>query len=1305
MRRAGLTGGSSGRSPRVAIFALLLAAACWPAGGASVLALRPGPIDRPLHLVAGDFDRDGFDDLVIANFQAGTLSILINSCDGVSFCEGFFRQHPRSPELVGGASFLTPTGGPLHLAVADLNPEDVDSDRVPNVNDNCPNVPNPADFLTNLQVDADGNGVGDACEVGTDTDGDGVIDTPIDSDGDGVFDYDLVSALDNCPFTPNPGQEDMETAPGPDALCGTIDDRSDLFGPDGLCGTADDVTGDGVGDACAAAPDLVITGASLGGGSTLGILRVRLNDGAGGLVSRASKQTSVGPAESILADFSGDGRPDLVVGNSSIDTLQYFPGLSDGTFESQQPLSSGDGPEGLAAGDFDNDGDLDLAVASRTAGQVDLYFNSAGQLPADPDPAPLPTAAQPTFLLTGLLNLDAIVDLVVLGQGGSGEGTIQVFLGPVSGLSTPAQMIGMGAGHRPRRSALEDVNGDGPLDLVVTDFTGGQVIVYPGVGDGTFSTAGAVTLGGFADPAAVAPLDFDGDGDTDLAVLGFRDNRVDLLRNDGALAFSPTATSPISPFMNARSIALFGVDFSSGNDILLLGPSGTCNLSTGLTCAVDADCPPVETCVPDTPRVETLSNVGNRFFRALRSLVLEGLDNPATMIAADLRIDNAIDLAVLDAPGPAATTLTVVTNEPSFELMQRESLSLPAGTTSISSGSLIAAADFDRDGVFNIEDNCPTVYNPPGCAVDNPACRITTCSVTTTKACVSDMDCPGTETCGLPCATQLINCALTDPSTGQCDSDGNGIGDHCQTLDAACLVVDTDFDFDPQYDPSRLSDYDLDGVPNASDNCPTLSNATQADVDMNGVGDDCEASTADSDGDGVPDYDPLGPTLDNCPTLFNPGQQDSIGDGVGDVCARQVALDNCPFLANSSQADSNGTDDGDLVGDLCEAGTVDLVAVTPAAATVSLLTGDGTGRLFPFTSVTPFPSFTEPRAAAIGKFALDCTFLICFKKSTSDIVVADAMTIGVNDDTLTLLRGDGTGDFMSQGTVATQGDPDRIIHEPKHAVCPTVTFASQPSLGLRFPQSRETTVLAVGQPGTSSVGIYLVSDNPMNTNGLVPPPAQTAALPVNGPLESMIFADLNTDGIQDLLVLASGDGDPATPNLILYFGIGNGLFFTDPTLNPIGVPDGSTGLASAKVDFLSGNVRPDVVLFSRADGQPLVLINVLAERADIDRSGRVDGFDLALLAGAFGASRGENFLLQADGTLLQTGAGAGAVLQSEPDEMNLPPGLNLPLSSALCDTMMNPMSGPYGLPVDINLDGDVDGEDLALLASLFGRRL
>src|SRR5882672_10712328 len=326
----------SDRFRRASVVALALLLLPPSRAGAALVASRPGPIDRPLALAAADFDRDGCQDLAIANFEAGTISILLNQQDPVTRqCTGNFAPGAASPIAIGLATASSPTSGPIAIVAVDLNPEDVDSDGVPNVKDNCPNVANPVDPITNVQADSNNNGVGDACEVGIDTTvpPDGVIDVTIDSDGDGIPDYDPVTAtLDNCPLTPNPGQEDAETAAGKDGLCKTSDDNTLLYGPDGVCGTPDDLIGDHVGDACEPSPDLVVLVSSISFGDPFGAVRIRLNDGAGGFVTRQAKSTGFAPSDLLLDDFTGDGRLDMVISNSRADAVQFFPGQADGNF-------------------------------------------------------------------------------------------------------------------------------------------------------------------------------------------------------------------------------------------------------------------------------------------------------------------------------------------------------------------------------------------------------------------------------------------------------------------------------------------------------------------------------------------------------------------------------------------------------------------------------------------------------------------------------------------------------------------------------------------------------------------------------------------------------------------------------------------------------------------------------------------------------------------------------------------------------------------------------------------------------------
>ncbi|GAB1308423.1 zinc-dependent metalloprotease family protein [Urechidicola sp. KH5] len=109
-----------------------------------------------------------------------------------------------------------------------------------------------------------------------------------------------------------------------------------------------------------------------------------------------------------------------------------------------------------------------------------------------------------------------------------------------------------------------------------------------------------------------------------------------------------------------------------------------------------------------------------------------------------------------------------------------------------------------------------------------------------------------------------------------------------------------------------ISDADADGVEDDVDNCPTVANADQADLDGDDIGDVCDD---DDDNDGILD------TVDNCPTSPNTDQSDIDGDGIGDTCDDDIdgdsilnGDDNCPLVANSDQSDI----DGDGFGDACD---------------------------------------------------------------------------------------------------------------------------------------------------------------------------------------------------------------------------------------------------------------------------------------------------------------------------------------------------------------------------------------------------
>ena len=224
------------------------------------------------------------------------------------------------------------------------------------------------------------------------------------------------------------------------------------------------------------------------------------------------------PSAMVSGDLNNDGHLDLVVVNKQSNDLSILVGNGDGTFLDAVGYRVGEYPSSVALGDLDGDGDLDLAVADEGSDDVAVLLNQGDGTFGERGKTAgrrFLAGRSPAGVALGDLNGDGDIDLAVANHYSQ---TVSIL--PGNGDGTFGTALNCGTGHDPMGLAAADLDGDGDLDLAVAfrghDRFRGGVSVLLGNGDGTFQEA-------FDHPAGWKPTclvagDLDGDGNQDLAV-------------------------------------------------------------------------------------------------------------------------------------------------------------------------------------------------------------------------------------------------------------------------------------------------------------------------------------------------------------------------------------------------------------------------------------------------------------------------------------------------------------------------------------------------------------------------------------------------------------------------------------------------------------------------------------------------------------------------------------------------------------------------------------------------------------------
>ncbi|MGI4875287.1 MAG: FG-GAP-like repeat-containing protein [Janthinobacterium lividum] len=489
------------------------------------------------------------------------------------------------------------------------------------------------------------------------------------------------------------------------------------------------VTGDVDGDG-----DLDLVAVNYSTGASNSTVSVRLNGGdATGSntgVFSGSQNVAVGisPSDVALGDVDNDGDLDLLAVNYANGTVSVRlnggdnTGSNTGVFSGTQNVSVGTSPSALTLGDVDGDGDLDLLTTNSTTSIVSVRLNTAGTFGGNQNVA---VGSGPTAVSLGDVDNDGDLDLFAVNYGGS---SVSVCLngGNATGSNTGIFSAGVAVavGSHPTSLALDDIDGDGDLDLLASNSSSATVSVCLNGGSGSFSNGQTLAVGNNA--RGVVLGDVDADGDLDLLVANLDDNNVSLRLNGGNATGSNTGLfsggGELSAGTAPLSLALGDVDGDGDLDLLTTNYLASGTVSVRLNRPLVA--PAISSFTPTSGVVGTSVTLTGTNMSGVNSVSFNGAVQSAVSANTATSVTAAVPTGATTGPIAITTAGGTTTSSTSFSVVPALASvsppSGPAGTILTLTGTgLTGATTITFAGAGNATVTTGFVVNATGTQISN----------------------------------------------------------------------------------------------------------------------------------------------------------------------------------------------------------------------------------------------------------------------------------------------------------------------------------------------------------------------------------------------------------------------------------------------------------------------------------------------------------------------------------------------------------------------------------------------------------
>jgi len=357
--------------------------------------------------------------------------------------------------------------------------------------------------------------------------------------------------------------------------------------------------------------------------------------GSGIFIQTSAPNADNGPCSIVSGDFDTDGDLDLATSNLTYGNVSIL--LNDGiaSFLETSTVEVGESPRSIISGDWDGDSDLDLAVANFSSNNLSILKNDGNA--AFSHSKILTTVTELYYIEAGDFNGDGNLDLV-LASDNFPNGTISVFVNNGSGDFTQmSSNITLGQNIVVGSIAVGDWEGDGDLDVAVGKRNSNTIVILQNNGKANLSLTDTLEVDRLA--RTVISGDWDSDGDLDLAVGNGGDNTVSILCNDSNADFTKTAN--LNAGDSPNSLITGDLDNDRDLDLIVL------NINS--------------------ENLLVFSNDGMGSFSSTDTIDVQ--DHPVAMTYGDWNSDGDLDLAVVKS---FSNNVSILTNR---ELIPEISLS------------------------------------------------------------------------------------------------------------------------------------------------------------------------------------------------------------------------------------------------------------------------------------------------------------------------------------------------------------------------------------------------------------------------------------------------------------------------------------------------------------------------------------------------------------------------------------------------------------------------------------------------------